>query len=96
MRLIDADALKDNMRFKGAMSDDNHLLYVPRVDVSKSIDNAPTVNAVPVVRCKDCKYGCPALNGFNEAGFRCTNKHTPGYESCWWFEPDWYCAGGEE
>ena len=56
MRLIDADVLKDNMRFRGAMIDDNHLMYVPWADVSKSIDNAPTVDAVPVVRCEDCKW----------------------------------------
>lgn len=55
-RIIDADALKDNMRFRGAMLDDNHLMYVPWADVSKSIDNAPTVDAEIVVRCQNCKH----------------------------------------
>lgn len=53
-------------------------------------------NTVPVVRCKDCKYAVPALNGFYEEGFKCENEHTPGYESFWWFRPDWFCAGGEK
>lgn len=49
----------------------------------------------PVVLCKDCKYAVPALNGFYEEGFKCANEHTPGYESFWWFRPNWFCAGGE-
>ena len=46
------------------------------------IDDAPTIDAVPVVRCRDCavphnKYtGCPELNGLV----------TP---------PDFYCPFGE-
>lgn len=48
-----------------------------------------------VVRCKDCKYAVPALNGFSEEGFKCANEHTPGYESFWWFRPDWFCPDGE-
>lgn len=27
------------------------------------IDNAPTVDAVPVVRCKDCRYGYDDMGG---------------------------------
>ena len=29
-------------------------------DVKRIIDDQPTVDAVPVVRCKDCKYSEPA------------------------------------
>lgn len=47
MRPIDADALKHYM----ALTDDGHgVCYVP----SKDIRRAPTIDAVPVVRCKDC------------------------------------------
>jgi hypothetical protein len=52
MRLIDADALKHYM----ALTDDGHgVCYVP----SKDIRRAPTIDAVPVVRCKDCKHCDP-------------------------------------
>lgn len=49
----------------------------------------PTVDAVQVVRCKDCKYYQKVYGGvsFGEVG-RCI---------CHSFEtvPDWYCADGE-
>lgn len=38
MRLIDADKLRDGF--------DNQIQFI--------IDHAPTIDAVPVVRCKDC------------------------------------------
>ena len=46
MRLIDADALIKEANADGAYG------YVD----AKQISEAPTVDAVPVVRCKDCKY----------------------------------------
>ena len=55
MRLIDADALKTK-----AIKCETFKLYdVPvflKAVGTKEIDRAPTVDAVPVVRCKDCKY----------------------------------------
>ena len=46
MRLIDADALKDRFSLTGPVG----------VSVRRVIDKAPTIDAVPVVRCKDCKH----------------------------------------
>ena len=46
MRLIDADALIEEALTEGAYG------YVD----AKQIADAPTVDAVEVVRCKDCKY----------------------------------------
>ena len=46
MRLIDADALMDEANSDGAYG------YVD----AKQISKAPTVDAVPVVRCRECKY----------------------------------------
>lgn len=50
MRLIDADKIrwKSYPNDYGETNDD----YVGKCD----IDNMPTVDAVPVVRCKDCKH----------------------------------------
>lgn len=80
-RLIDADALKTK-----AIRCETFKLYDSPVFLkavgTKEIDRAPTIDAVPVVRCKDCavphnKYiGCPKLNGLV----------TP---------PDFYCPFGE-
>ena len=77
-RLIDADAAKltanDYAMFRCQLGG--------LVDVVEFLNDMPTVDAVEVVRCKDCavphnKYtGCPKLNGLV----------TP---------PDFYCPFGE-
>ena len=48
MRLIDADALLD------ALYDAEFCVLCPLDEVSGVIDASPTVDSVPVVRCKDC------------------------------------------
>ena len=50
-----APLLKDGIRVEYGYNDDG-LLLVPLRDVMKSIENAPAVDAVEVVRCKDCKH----------------------------------------
>ena len=63
-RLIDADALKTK-----AIRCETFKLYDAPVFLkavgTKEIDKAPTIDAVPVVRCKDCKH-------YN--GLTCNNK----------------------
>lgn len=49
MRLIDADALIRKAVEKFYTT--NYFLHI-----STMIDNAPTIDAEPVVRCKDCKW----------------------------------------
>ena len=63
MRLIDADRLnkpiyaeEDNITGSG-MSYDEICGYNDGIDIAwNKIDQAPTIDAVPVVRCKDCKW----------------------------------------
>lgn len=50
-RLIDADELKDLM-FVGFMKHEIGFIKM----IENVINDCPTVDAVPVVRCKDCKY----------------------------------------
>ena len=50
MRLIDAD------RLKAAFPVRNNNKSVLIADVRAAINQAPEVDAVPVVRCKDCEY----------------------------------------
>lgn len=52
MRLIDADALIDEL----GISDEDIIFEGMLVD-------APTIDAVPVVRCKDCKWWSDWGNG---------------------------------
>lgn len=60
MRLINADAVKFNFQYG---RDDNGILLVPYRDAKKLIEAAKTVDAVPVVRCKDCKHSYEDLDG---------------------------------
>ena len=53
MRLIDANKLV--LRYKYGIQADS-VMFVPLRDMQKSVRRAPTVDAVPVVRCRDCKY----------------------------------------
>ena len=54
--------------------------------IHNAIDNAPTVDAVPVVRCRDCKYR--RKNDENEP--YCTNRR--GLDDP---APDGFCNYGE-
>ena len=53
MRLIDADALFINLDGMMAVSPTG---YIHGDTVADMISDAPTVEAVPVIRCKDCKH----------------------------------------
>ena len=58
MRLIDADALKTK-----AIKCETFKLYDAPIFFkavgTKEIDKAPTIDAVEIVRCKDCKHYMP-------------------------------------
>ena len=53
MRLIDEDALKAALVPLWNCHDDSDFA---NKDVWRELENAPTIDAVPVVRCKDCKH----------------------------------------
>ena len=54
-RLIDANELLKNGLRAGYGFDNDGVLLIPMGDVIRSIKKAPTIDAVEVVRCKDCK-----------------------------------------
>ena len=82
MRLIDADTICEGM-VEGWQT----------VLIKAQVDNAPTVDAVVVTRCKDCKH-------FNHKRMECENEaistdHEVGAQyslNCW---PDDFCSYGE-
>jgi hypothetical protein len=60
------------------------------------IKGLPAVDAVPVVRCRDCKYGKLCLDADGHRLIQCTNtKYPTANVETWPLELDWYCAGGE-
>lgn len=94
MRLIDADNLKATHRVRI----DKHTGTWPcvlMVDISK----APAIDAVPVVRCKDCKYWhestgfCLKNSYFIDSNeISCSPLESPNWTI--WEEND-FCSNGE-
>ena len=61
MRLIDEDALCEALGITGTCKDCDHYrgwscTDTIWADVCNAIIDAPTVDAVPVVRCRDCRF----------------------------------------
>ena len=92
MRLIDADALKEgikelkqspwynndiNTSWKQGIKDAVHVVE------TLCIDEEPTVDAVPVVRCKDCKYR-------DEQSANCTR-----FRKDWYVQSNSFCSWAE-
>lgn len=75
-RLIDADALADNIAVlfeRNQALIEEWLMY----HVEDAIDEAPTIDAVPVIRCKDCMYAdsyyhCTWVNFWGTADDYCS------------------------
>lgn len=90
MRLIDADALK--LYATGGVTSVGLLTLA-------EIDNAPTIDAVPVVRCKDCNHYHAELGWCDEHShfIDADGDFCHPFESSNWkmFEPDYFCADGE-
>jgi hypothetical protein len=86
-RLIDADALKESFRkqtvnVQGKIKDDADAIIEA---ICKDIDLAPTVDAVRVVRCRECKHHEVCKNGVN--GW-CNEHERPT-------DVTYFCADGE-
>ena len=77
MRLIDADLLEDQF----GISDEDLLAL-------DEIRHAPTVDAVPVVRCKDCKYAYINSFAVSSGEALCTLSGKP-------MQQDDFCSYGE-
>ena len=77
MRLIDADELLNSTIYNPL-----HAPYITKRDVINAPTIKATVDAVPVVRCKDCKY----LHMETEFCKSCIEVKTRGI---------WFCADGE-
>ena len=57
MRLIDADALQNILLpIATALEHEYGSLGGAVSECMKHIDNAPTIDAVPVIRCRECKW----------------------------------------
>ena len=80
MRLIDLDSeyIQETLYRRG---------FKTRQDIEEWLNNAPTIDAVPVVRCKDCKQGEVDDPAFPDQ-YYC-------HAGCGWSNGNFYCAYGE-
>ena len=77
-RLIDADALIEEALTEGADG------YVDAFQIA----SAPSIDAVPVVRCKDCKYG-----EVDDADL--PTQYLCNYHGADWNDENHFCSYGE-
>lgn len=102
-RLIDADAVIDiAMQY---CPDDDGSCSKADVDIREMLDeieSLPTVDAEPVVRCKDCKWGeitdygaGEVLECVRDRLYRINSISLEGETYFRKVEPDNYCAWGE-
>ena len=101
-RLIDANALTEHIKdlptwwaddggfYGGAMKYPEGMFDTE--DIISSIENAPTVDAVPVVRCKDCKH---YDNSEGICWCHLNSKFYPGGTDWHSFPEDGFCSYGE-
>ena len=84
MRLIDADALPISVGWMEQGSKQEHCAFV----FERDIKDAPTVDAVEVVRCADCKYLDESLAvGSWDGACKYWKTHSTAYS--------WFCSKGE-
>ena len=72
MRLIDADVAKKAVHeeFDECLVWDESGEYTSNV-IEKILEALPTVDAVPVMRCKDCKFSMSGIDKYNERYILC-------------------------
>ena len=89
MRLIDADALEGRilMDAPGFMDGGSEITKAFILAMIKTRSVTPTVDVIPVVRCKDCKHKEESVSPSWEAW--CNRLHC----GC---DLDWFCADGEQ
>lgn len=93
-RLIDADAFKKYLKEKFKDVKDQFQTEKMRSLAQKitndfccDIDEQPTVDAVPVVRCRECRWACLAPQRQTATCMKNRLPFTHDY--------DWFCADGE-
>ena len=89
MRLIDADALEGRilMDAPGFMDGGSEITKAFILAMIKTRSITPTVDAIPVVRCKDCKH--KEKDGISEGYHYCNINGLQVTDG-------WFCADGEK
>ena len=90
MRLIDADALMNVIRqheYRLATKQGSIDYGMFTLGIQQAVDEQPTIDAVPVIRCRECKQGEIDDPDFPDE-YYC-------HAGCGWNNGDFYCSYGE-
>lgn len=91
-RLIDADALIEYLKEMWGKWDEDDWYEAQAKDAMQDdiriVEKQPTVDAVPVVRCKECYYK-DEKRIMDEDALWCRKHHM-------YVTADWFCADGEQ
>ena len=92
MRLVDADTIlkADENSDKALVLGSGKSLEIAYALLKKKVEDAPTVDAVVVTRCKDCKYSCK-----DETGRTCEGYWYELSEFAVSVEDDDFCSYGK-
>lgn len=82
-RLIDADKIMADIAASARSTSKDYSL----LSIARYISIQPTIDAVPVVRCKDCRWGREVCGNIECSVDRNLPPEYHGYE--------WYCPNGE-
>lgn len=109
MKLIDADAYAEEMKKRqdackewtqrtiDTVDEENYLrscgAYVVFVEAKLLLENQPTIDAVEVVRCNDCKWFAEFTHNGEPTGHGSCNNPQNGWWRCQ--QAGWFCADGE-
>lgn len=86
-RLIDADKIKKYMHMDDFGTPDER--WMPESEFAALVDSQPTIDAEPVVRCRECKHYMPYC------GSNCCDIFCDGQEDPYPTLPNDYCSYGE-
>lgn len=91
MRVIDADAIlkADENSDKALVLGSGKALEIAYALLKKKVEDAPTVDAVVVTRCRDCEK-----SGVTELGKRYCKEPMGSFFGCIPVEDDYFCSGG--
>ena len=98
MRLIDANALKSEFEWLKSVVSESSKDEIQ--ETIQRIENAPTVDAVEVVRCKDCEHWHEGTGWCNKhshfvdrVGDFCYPEESADWKE---FDADYFCKDGEK
>ncbi len=95
MRLIDADILKAKVPNTNVDIFENCRNCNTLMDwqVKELIDKMPTIDAVEVVRCRNCKWFAEFTHNGEPTGHGSCNNPQNGWGRC--PQADWFCKDGK-